>query len=293
MNRYKWPVFCISDWMAEGPILHNTKSLATCDLFHMKKQSLFYENQCKTWNSFFPSLFFYILLFQNLFPGWIRYQQHISKSFLNSVWNSAPDRPTCISRKIKDHPENEHKLKVSEFAEMVNESTGSASTILHKKLGIKKVFSKWVPHLLTMEEKQHRIDDSESCLALFTRNKQDFLCWFVTMDKTWIHHFTLQSNQQQAGWHAADESCLKLVVLQYQYQYYRYSINIENIDTENENRNNIDILGNFFCFKKPSKKPNKIYLLCLVAINDWLLQNWAWIKFRHCTITTDKMTLLN
>lgn len=29
--------------------------------------------------------------------------------------------------------------------------------------------------LLTMEQKQQRINDSESCLALFTRNKQDFL----------------------------------------------------------------------------------------------------------------------
>ncbi len=28
------------------------------------------------------------------------------------------------------------------------------------------------------------IDDSESCLALFTRNKHDLLCQFVTMDET-------------------------------------------------------------------------------------------------------------
>ncbi len=54
---------------------------------------------------------------------------------------------------------------------------------------MKKVFSEWVPHLLT-------IDNSESYLALFTRNKQDFLSQFVTMEKTWIHYFTLELNQQ-------------------------------------------------------------------------------------------------
>ncbi len=68
-----------------------------------------------------------------------------------------------------------HKLKVRETADMVNISSGSVS------MGMKKIVSKWVPHLLTMEQKQHRIDNSESCLALFTHNKQDFLCRFVIM----------------------------------------------------------------------------------------------------------------
>lgn len=78
----------------------------------------------------------------------------------------------------------DRKMKVREIAEMVNISTGSAFTILHQKLAMKKVFSKWVPRLLTMEQKQQRIDDSESCLALFNRRKQDFLRRYVTMDET-------------------------------------------------------------------------------------------------------------
>ena len=53
---------------------------------------------------------------------------------------------------------DDHKLKVREIAKMVNISTGSASTILNQKLGMKKVFSKWVPRLLTMEQKQQRVD---------------------------------------------------------------------------------------------------------------------------------------
>ncbi len=76
---------------------------------------------------------------------------------------------------------------------MVNVSIGSASTILHGKLGMKRVFSKWMPYLFTMEQKQQRIDNPENSLALFIRNKQDFLRWFVTVDKTRIHHFTLVS----------------------------------------------------------------------------------------------------
>ena len=57
-----------------------------------------------------------------------------------------------------------------------------------------------------MEQKQQRVDDSESCLSLFTRNKQDFLRRYMTMDETWIHHFTLESKQQPAEWREANES---------------------------------------------------------------------------------------
>ncbi|XP_035225628.1 uncharacterized protein LOC118198134 [Stegodyphus dumicola] len=78
---------------------------------------------------------------------------------------------------------NDRKVKVREIAELVNISTGSASMILHEKLRMKKVFPKWIPHVLTMEQKQ-QVDDSQSCLSLFTRNKEDFLRRYVTMDET-------------------------------------------------------------------------------------------------------------
>ncbi|XP_035208588.1 uncharacterized protein LOC118183227 [Stegodyphus dumicola] len=51
---------------------------------------------------------------------------------------------------------NDSRVKVREIAEIVNLSTGSACTILHEKLGmrkVKKVFSKWVLRVLTMEQK--------------------------------------------------------------------------------------------------------------------------------------------
>ncbi|EFN79566.1 hypothetical protein EAI_01259, partial [Harpegnathos saltator] len=41
-----------------------------------------------------------------------------------------------------------------------------------------------------------RVDDSACCLELFQRNKKDFLMRYVTMDETWIHHYTLESNRQ-------------------------------------------------------------------------------------------------
>ncbi|KAL7724756.1 hypothetical protein ACLKA6_008633 [Drosophila palustris] len=90
---------------------------------------------------------------------------------------------------------SDRKVKVREIADILKISAGSVHTIIHEHLGIKKVFSKWVPRLLTPEQKQQRIDESKSCLDMFTRNKSEFLRRYITMDETWIHHFT----QSQIG----------------------------------------------------------------------------------------------
>ncbi|GFW05264.1 putative DD34D transposase [Trichonephila clavipes] len=74
---------------------------------------------------------------------------------------------------------------------------------------MRKLCSKWVPHELTIDPKQQRIGDSKQCLQLFTRNKSEFLRRYVTMDETWLHHFTPESNRPSAEWTARDETTPK------------------------------------------------------------------------------------
>ena len=52
-------------------------------------------------------------------------------------------------------------------------------TILHESLGMRKLFSKWVPRLLTPNQKQQRVKDSERCLELFKRGEKNFLRRYV------------------------------------------------------------------------------------------------------------------
>ena len=74
---------------------------------------------------------------------------------------------------------------------------------------MRKLSSKWVPRLLTVDQKQKRVDDSERCLELFQRNEKDFYIRHVKMDETWIHHYTPESNHQSAEWTAKGEIRLK------------------------------------------------------------------------------------
>ena len=93
----------------------------------------------------------------------------------------------------------EFKLRVIE--EQLKLSEGSVFTILHERFSMRKLCSKWVTCLLTVYPKQQQyIDNSECCLQLFQYNKKEFLPKYMTMDKTWIHHFTPESNRQLAEW---------------------------------------------------------------------------------------------
>ena len=76
---------------------------------------------------------------------------------------------------------SDRKLKLREIAEIVKISEGSVFTIMHEHLTMRKLFSKWMPRLLTVDQKQQRVDDSEQRLAMFTSNKSDFLRRYVTM----------------------------------------------------------------------------------------------------------------
>ena len=53
---------------------------------------------------------------------------------------------------------------------------------------MRKLCSKWIPRLLTVNQKHKRVDNSERYLELFQRNKKDVSMRYVTMDETWIHH---------------------------------------------------------------------------------------------------------
>ncbi|KAF7278592.1 hypothetical protein GWI33_008166 [Rhynchophorus ferrugineus] len=49
------------------------------------------------------------------------------------------------------------------------------------------------------------VNDSEQCFAMFKRNKPEFLYRYVTMDESWIHHFTPESKQLSPEWTETDD----------------------------------------------------------------------------------------
>ncbi|XP_047139010.1 histone-lysine N-methyltransferase SETMAR-like [Hydra vulgaris] len=100
---------------------------------------------------------------------------------------------------------NDRKVKLLEIADTLKLSKERVGHIIHEYLDMRKLCAKWVPRELTIDQKQQRIDDFEQYLELLNRNRTDFFCRYLTIDETWLHHHTLESNRQSAEWTARDE----------------------------------------------------------------------------------------
>ena len=65
---------------------------------------------------------------------------------------------------------------------------------------MRKLSARWVPRLLIVDQKHTRRTLSRTNLNLFEEDPANFLKRFVTMDETWVHHFTPGAKQQSKQW---------------------------------------------------------------------------------------------
>ena len=103
-------------------------------------------------------------------------------------------------KKIHKAVLDDRRLKVRELADTVGISKSAVHRILSENLDMRKLCARWVPRLLTLEQKQCRDDVSIECLAKFHSKKPEFLSRFITMDDTWVHHFTPETKEQLKQW---------------------------------------------------------------------------------------------
>lgn len=118
-------------------------------------------------------------------------------------------RPTSSTTKenidkICDLVLGDRRLTIGKIAEITNISYGRVQHIITEELGFHKVSARWVPRLLSAEQKRVRYTISRDCLELFETDPEDFLSRFVTMDESWVHHHTPESKQQSKQWKRSD-----------------------------------------------------------------------------------------
>jgi len=114
-----------------------------------------------------------------------------------------------IIEQVHDMLLDDRRMKVREIAETIGISKERLGYILHEEVDMKKLCTRWVPRLLTANQKRTRMNISEQCLERFNRNKTDFVRRFITMDETLIYHYTPESKQQSKQWTEASCSAPK------------------------------------------------------------------------------------
>ena len=84
-------------------------------------------------------------------------------------------------------------------------SYGSAHDIVHEQLGLRKKCARWIPHLLTEEQKSKRVRICRLWLAEFEPNGSKRFSDVATGDECWISFFTTRDKQSNMVWLSDEE----------------------------------------------------------------------------------------
>ena len=87
-----------------------------------------------------------------------------------------------VEELINDDPH----LSVIEIAETVDISTGAVHHILHDVLNLRKVSARWIPKLLTKDQKKQRVSCAKKLIKKYEDCDTRRLYEIVTGDETWI-----------------------------------------------------------------------------------------------------------
>ena len=109
----------------------------------------------------------------------------------------ATDEEMC--NKVRDLVYSDRRVKVEEIANALHISHGSVSTILHDRLGMRKLTARWVPKSLSDEQMATRASVCSALLKRF-RSKDDFPLRLVTVDETWVHYYDPENKAQSRQW---------------------------------------------------------------------------------------------
>jgi len=93
----------------------------------------------------------------------------------------------------------DRRVTVRELVEEVGISTGSVHSIVTDDLAMRRVSAKFVPKLLTMEQKQLRLEVSQDMLD-YAESDPEFLNIVITGDESWVYGYDPETKAQSSQW---------------------------------------------------------------------------------------------
>ena len=101
--------------------------------------------------------------------------------------------------------EQDARLSVKDIASCIGISEGSVQLILKKRLDLRKVCARWVPHLLTEEQKKQRLKCARELLKTYKGYNSPVIFNLLTGDETWVHMFEPQRRADNKQWKRKDQ----------------------------------------------------------------------------------------
>ena len=124
--------------------------------------------------------------------------------------DTRPERPkTAVTKAnivaVKIVVEQDARLSVKDIASCTGISECSVQTILKKRLDLRKVCARWVPHLLTEEQKTQLLKCARELLKTNKGCNSRVISNLLTGDETWVHMFEPQRGADNKQWKRKDK----------------------------------------------------------------------------------------
>ena len=105
-----------------------------------------------------------------------------------------PGRPATTTtkgniEKIRNILKTDARFTVRQLARMTNLSLARVHAILKKHLKVRKINARWIPHLLTDEQKKTRVTMAKQLLKMYPKYSEKAFDNKVTGDETWVYYF--------------------------------------------------------------------------------------------------------
>ena len=124
--------------------------------------------------------------------------------------DTRPGRPKTSATKanmaaVKIVVEQDARLSVKDIASCTGISEGSVQIILKTRFDLRKVCARWVPHLLTEEQKTQRLKCARKRLKTYKGCNSRIISNLLTGHETWVHMFEPQRRAYNKQWKRKDK----------------------------------------------------------------------------------------
>ena len=143
----------------------------------------------------------------NTCSRWVREFKDGRKEFSDKPRPGAPKSKVNeeLIANVKNQVDNDPNVSVREISSDLDVSIGTVHKVLHEELGLRKISARWVPHILTAEQKRRRFNCAKQLLDMFEPNGPKRISDIVTGDETWIYLYGIPNKRSNMMWLTKDD----------------------------------------------------------------------------------------
>ena len=119
---------------------------------------------------------------------------------IKNIQNHENRRLGLIASLHMQHLTSDRRRRLDEISETVGVSYGTALNTVSKDFNKNKVCTRWIPRLLTDENKLKRVQDFREFLRRWRKDGDRFLNRIIPTDEKWLNFFDPETKRESVVW---------------------------------------------------------------------------------------------